>query len=134
MPLTIYQSSAGSGKTYTLVKEYLQIVLAKPYEYNQVLAITFTNKATEEMKSRIVTALADLVNKEAPKLAEQLAHNFQLNNLDIDIPVQAQKVLDYILHNYSQFAVSTIDSFFQRIIRSFSKELDLLIGYEVEMD
>ncbi|MBK8474531.1 MAG: UvrD-helicase domain-containing protein [Sphingobacteriales bacterium] len=123
MPLKVYTSSAGSGKTYTLVREYLLIVLANPYSYRHILAITFTNKATDEMKSRIVEALARLAaytegSSDDPKTA-QLARDLlgELRHKGITAPVlqqNAQKALYLVLHHYGEFSVSTIDSFFKK--------------------
>jgi len=142
MPLKVYTSSAGSGKTYTLVREYLLIVLANPYSYRHILAITFTNKATDEMKSRIVEALARLAaytegSSDDPKTA-QLARDLlgELRHKGITAPVlqqNAQKALYLVLHHYGEFSVSTIDSFFQKILRHFAKELKIPIRYELEM-
>lgn len=128
--LVIYKSSAGSGKTYTLVKEYIKLVLRSPSDYKHILAVTFTNKATEEMKSRITAALKALAEDENHMLAQQLRDE----GITFDIKAQAQKALTKILHDYGNFAVSTIDSFFHRIIRSFAKELNLQLGYDIEMD
>ncbi|MEM9932527.1 MAG: UvrD-helicase domain-containing protein [Bacteroidota bacterium] len=142
-PLTIYKSSAGSGKTYTLVQEYLEIVLTHPHLYKRVLAITFTNKATEEMKNRIIEALSILTylpEKSIPQnytslyehLSKHLAQASPTGKLRLQ--TQAEKVLTNILSDYSNFSVSTIESFFQRIIKAFSRELSLPIGYEIEME
>src|SRR5436190_1601040 len=127
----IYKSSAGSGKTYTLVKEYLKLALKSPSEFKQILAITFTNKATEEMKSRIIKALVELIENKNPALKEILQNEM---SADVDISKKAQEVLDRILHDYSNFSVSTIDSFFHKIIRAFSKEMQLPLRFDVEMN
>ncbi|MEZ4884438.1 MAG: UvrD-helicase domain-containing protein [Chitinophagales bacterium] len=133
MPLIIYKSSAGSGKTYTLVKEYVSLLIRRPYEFRNILAITFTNKATDEMKGRIIQALSLLADEKFEGLAKQLAkENPKIN--PSDIPKNAQIALQNILHSYSEFNVSTIDSFFQRVLRVFAKELKLPLRYEVEMD
>jgi ATP-dependent helicase/nuclease subunit A len=136
--LTQYKSSAGSGKTYTLVLEYLKIVIAQPHQYRHILAITFTNKATEEMKSRIISALSELAGSDPQKLGklplyQQLQDYFEEKGKSQDISAQARKVLNLILSDYSNFSVSTIESFFQRIIRAFARELGLPLSYEVEM-
>ena len=140
--LTIYKSSAGSGKTFTLVLEYLKIVVATPEVYRNVLAVTFTNKATEEMKSRIISALSrlsssppDILEKDPVYIA--LSEHFDQSNWHknshFSIPKQARKVLALILNDYSNFSVSTIESFFQKIIRAFARELNIPLGYDVEM-
>ena len=126
----VYKASAGSGKTYTLVKEYLKIVLNNPEDFRHILAITFTNKAADEMKERIVSYLAELSLGKNQGLKETLINE----GVTGDITQTAQIVLKNILHKYYFFSVLTIDSFFQRIIRSFSKELNLYIGYNLELD
>lgn len=128
--LTVYKSSAGSGKTYTLVREYLCIVLKNPGDYKHTLAITFTNKATQEMKSRIVRALAELADGKNEELKEELQRLLP----KVNIQGNAQTALDLILHDYPRFSISTIDSFFQRIIRSLARELHLPIRFDIEMD
>lgn len=126
----IYKSSAGSGKTYTLVKEYLRLALSNPDEFRHTLAITFTNKAAAEMKGRILQGLAELAAGRDRKLAEELSKEGVQGN----IASLAGEVLSNILHKYSYFSISTIDSFFHKVIRSFARELKLQLGYDVEMD
>ena len=94
--LKIFKSSAGSGKTFTLVKEYLKLVLAHPEDYRSILAITFTNKAAEEMKSRIVEALVDLSSGNKSPLLEILEKDLP----KVNILVRAEKSLKNILHDY----------------------------------
>ena len=132
--LVIYKSSAGSGKTFTLVKEFLKLALRSPQDYRHILAVTFTNKATAEMKGRIIRALTGLVKGTEPVIEKQLLEEGREQDIDYDIKEQAQRVLDNILHDYSNFSVLTIDSFFHRIIRAFARELKLQFGYDVEMD
>jgi len=126
----IYRSSAGSGKTYTLVKEYLKLVLNNIESVRHTLAITFTNKAADEMKSRIISSLIRLAENQDPNLLKQLKDE----GVKFDIELTSRNALKYILHNYSYFSVSTIDSFFQKVIRAFAKELKLTIGYKIELD
>ncbi|MCI0450092.1 MAG: UvrD-helicase domain-containing protein [Chlorobi bacterium] len=126
----IYKASAGSGKTYTLVKEYLKLVLNNSENFRHTLAITFTNKAAEEMKDRIINQLAGLSQGEEQSLKEQLISE----GVKGDIKQKAREVLQKILHRYSYFSVTTIDSFFHKVIRSFAKELKLHLGYNVELD
>lgn len=128
--LTIYKSSAGSGKTFTLVKEYLKLVLKNPLEQPNILAITFTNKATGEMKHRIINSLAELANNSNQMLKELLQKELP----GINIQNASRLVIEKILHNYSGFAVSTIDSFFHKIIKSFARELHLPLKFEIELD
>jgi ATP-dependent exoDNAse (exonuclease V) beta subunit len=136
MALNVYKSSAGSGKTFTLVREYLKILLHDPAEYRHILAITFTNKATEEMKSRIILALSQLARQDpkAKHLTQQLIADPSLNLTATKLQQQAQTALSNILHNYADFSVKTIDSFFQQILRNFAKELKIPIHFEIEMD
>lgn len=137
--LILYKASAGSGKTYTLAKEYLKIVILNPYDYNKILAVTFTKKATAEMKSRIIEYLSMLEQKDnkVSRLRNTIISEINTSK-NIDVSGQFDKnvhtALQLILHDYSNFNISTIDSFFQSIIRAFTKELDLPIGMEVELD
>jgi ATP-dependent exoDNAse (exonuclease V) beta subunit len=128
--LFIYKSSAGSGKTYKLAKEYLKLAFRYPGAFKNILAITFTNKATDEMKKRVIDFLADLANERNSDLKKQLEEEGVKGN----IKELAQTTLNSILHNYSDFSISTIDSFFNRVLRSFSKELKLRVGFEIELD
>jgi len=139
-PLQIYNASAGSGKTYTLVQEYLRIILHSedPYKFKSVLAMTFTNKAANEMKERVITALIDLKTPTYLKTEEQ--HKFlndTVKNLKLSpelIVERSNKILNKILHNYSNFSVLTIDKFTHKIIRTFAKDLDISIDFDVELD
>ncbi len=130
--LVIYKSSAGSGKTYTLVLEYLKLVLKQPALYRSILAITFTNKATEEMKSRIITSLVAISEGRSETLQKTLAAE---TGLDISLlPAKASQVLDNILHDYSGFGVLTIDSFFSTIVRALARELNLPLRFDIELN
>ncbi|MEO5572344.1 MAG: UvrD-helicase domain-containing protein [Bacteroidia bacterium] len=130
--LTIFRSSAGSGKTYTLVKEYLKLTLSNPPSFKQVLAITFTNKASDEMKSRIVKTLVDFTEGKSIELKEELKK--VLNKSEETFNLNVKKLLGLILHDYSDFAVCTIDSFFNRVIRSLAKEMGLPLKFDTELD
>lgn len=140
LPLSfkIYNASAGAGKTYSLVQNYLELCLAnnRPDVFLRILAITFTNKAANEMKQRLVKALREIAEYPASNgstaLAMELAHRFEVQ--PETIANRAQNTLSKILHNYSAFAISTIDSFTNRLIRSFSRDLKLHSNYHVEMD
>jgi ATP-dependent exoDNAse (exonuclease V) beta subunit len=123
--LTLYRSSAGSGKTFTLVKAYLGLVLNQPHVYRHTLAVTFTNKAMAEMKTRILDNLQDLADGKATPMQEALLADHPDNLTEDNIARQAQQVLTYLLHDYSRFGVSTIDSFFNRVVRAFARELGL---------
>ncbi|MFC3881813.1 UvrD-helicase domain-containing protein [Algoriphagus namhaensis] len=133
-PFIIYKSSAGSGKTYTLTLEYLKLALRSSHTFKQILAVTFTNKATQEMKERILEVLARLSREIRPEefLDEQLM--IALNCDADELQKRSRETLLDILHGYGYFAVSTIDSFFQRVIRSFAREMDLQAKFELELD
>jgi ATP-dependent exoDNAse (exonuclease V) beta subunit len=130
--LTIYSASAGSGKTYTISKEYIKLLLTEAQGHRHILAVTFTNKATEEMKSRIIRELHRLSKRENEQYARALSAETGLS-VDV-IPDAAQKALSHLLHDYSHFSVVTIDSFFQKVIRSFAREMGLHAAYTVELD
>jgi ATP-dependent helicase/nuclease subunit A len=130
--LTVYKASAGSGKTFQLVAEYLKLLLVNPFNYRQILAVTFTNKATAEMKSRILEQLHILArNGDSPYL-EWLKKEFLLEE-DI-VRQRAHQALNNILHDYSRFSISTIDSFTQRIIKSFNREMGISPHFVLELD
>jgi ATP-dependent exoDNAse (exonuclease V) beta subunit len=130
--LRIYRSSAGAGKTHTLVSEYLKLALDNPEVFSQILAVTFTNQATQEMKQRILVCLHSLVQGSHNPIAEAL---LQDKGWDMSIlQDRAQVLLSNILHQYTQFSVSTIDSFFQKIIRGFAQELGLQSGFRIELE
>ncbi len=130
--LQIYKASAGSGKTFSIVKEYLELVFQRPSSYRNILAVTFTNKATAEMKDRILKELSLLSKGEPSGHRDFLKKTF--GKSDQEIQQTATKILKSILHDYSRFSVSTIDSFFQRVIRSFSREIRLNASYRTEID
>jgi ATP-dependent exoDNAse (exonuclease V) beta subunit len=134
MTLVVYKSSAGSGKTTTLVNEYLKIALNQPNSFRQILAITFTNKAANEMKERVIDTLKDLVD-ESKQPSGKLTGI--IDDLNIGIPEirdKAQQLLTLILHNYDEFAISTIDSFIHRIIRTFATDVQLPQNFDVVID
>ena len=130
-PFVVYRSSAGSGKTYTLTKEYLKLAFRRPEYFKHILAVTFTNKATKEMKVRILSVLQDLT-KGAHPLGHELKEATGLS--DSQLQQRAREILKAILHNYSYFSISTIDSFFQRVIRAFAREMGLQGGFRIELD
>lgn len=139
MNFTVYRSSAGSGKTFTLVKEYLKIALAdeneSPLKFRKILAITFTNKAAQEMKDRVIRALKELANPkkdEVSPLSKILISELNLDTLQLQ--QRAENLLRAILHNYSDFGIGTIDSFTHRIVRSFAYDLGLPMNFEVELE
>lgn len=133
----VYNASAGAGKTFSLVKNYLRICLAEgnPKKFMQVLAITFTNKAANEMKERIVSSLYEFAHPPQgtpPGMLRQLAEEMQTEPGILQ--QRADEALKAILHNYSAFSVSTIDKFTNRLIRSFAQDLKLSANYEVAID
>jgi ATP-dependent exoDNAse (exonuclease V) beta subunit len=134
MGLHIYNASAGSGKTYTITLEYLRWLLAQdaPGAFKSVLAVTFTNKATEEMKSRIIQALHEVAEGADTALNATLCAALSLS--PAVLRGRAKALRGAILHDYSRFAVSTIDKFFQKIIRAFMHEAGLLPEFTVELD
>ncbi len=128
----ILNASAGSGKTYQLAFQYVRDVIREPDLYRHILAVTFTNKATEEMKSRILKEIHRLAaGLESPYLKELTTQ------LDLDertVRKRAAEARSKILHDYSRFTVLTIDTFFQRILRAFIKELGIDLNYNVEIE
>jgi ATP-dependent exoDNAse (exonuclease V) beta subunit len=135
---SIYDASAGSGKTYTLVKEYLRIILSspKPDAYRNILAITFTNKAVHEMKSRIVTNLSEFASQSpSPKAADLMkALAAELEVTTADLQQKAKQIIRHIIHNYAAFDISTIDKFTHKVIRAFARDLNLPMTFEVSLD
>ena len=133
--LNIYRASAGSGKTFTLALEYIKLLIANPESYRKILAVTFTNKATGEMKERILGKLYGVANglesaaDYTAKIKQQLPQYS-----DEQIREKAGKALDNILHDYGHFRIQTIDAFFQSVLRSLAKELDLNGDMEISLD
>jgi len=136
-PLKILQASAGSGKTFSLAAHYLTLLFSGDSKYREILAVTFTNKATEEMKTRILEVLKGFAEGNTSKKIEDyrvivLAAHPDLNTETLKL--KADKVYRRILHDYSRFAVSTIDGFVQKVIRGFAFELGLNADYTLEMN
>lgn len=134
--ITVYSASAGSGKTYTLTREYLRLALDKDYRFawRHILAVTFTNKATAEMKQRILKELRVIssdVNLQH-SMSKELSELLQIPG-DL-LRNRASAVLSQILHDYSGFSISTIDAFFQKIVRNFTREAGLQSGFRLELD
>ena len=130
--LTIYRASAGAGKTHRLTGEYLLLLFSQPGAYRRILAVTFTNKATDEMKGRIVEELFNLSAGHKSDYVELLSGRYGLD--EAQVRSQARKILIAILHDYSAFNISTIDRFFQQTMRAFTREIGLQGGYGIEMD
>ena len=135
---SIYDASAGSGKTYTLVKEYLKIILLskKPDAYRNILAITFTNKAVHEMKSRVVGNLSEFAKENPSEKALQMMQKIQAETgLSLQsITEKAKSIIKNLIHNYASFDISTIDKFTHKVIRAFALDLGLPITFDVSLD
>jgi len=130
----VYNASAGSGKTFTLVKEYLKIVLStsNSSRFQQILAITFTNKAANEMKTRVLENLQDFSKGKKNDLFVVLQG--EMGCEDALLIARSKKVIEKILQNYSAFSITTIDSFTHKLIKTFAFDLGLPLNFEVEMD
>ena len=128
----ILSASAGSGKTYQLAYKYVRDVVERPELYRAILAVTFTNKATEEMKSRILREIHILAAGQKSNYLDKLCKELEMP--EHAVRKQALKARTLILHDYSRFSVLTIDKFFQRIIRAFIKELGIDLNYNIELD
>jgi ATP-dependent exoDNAse (exonuclease V) beta subunit len=135
---SIYDASAGSGKTYALVKEYLKIILSSPKNdaYRNILAITFTNKAVHEMKSRIVGSLSEFAKDTPSSKAQELMQDVSVDTRlsIIQIKTKAQQIIKHLIHNYAAFDISTIDKFTHKVIRAFAHDLNLPMTFEVTLD
>ncbi|MCY4781058.1 UvrD-helicase domain-containing protein [Sphingobacterium sp. UT-1RO-CII-1] len=136
-PLKILKASAGSGKTFSLTLHYINLLLIDENNYREILAVTFTNKATAEMKERILSVLQGLATGDKqPKIdsfRKLLLEQHYYWKTD-DLLEKAKRVYRRILHDYGRFTISTIDGFSQKVIRSFTYELNLDAAYKVEMN
>lgn len=135
---TFYSASAGSGKTYTLAQDYLTLLFKNPLAsgYRNILAVTFTNKAVAEMKERILQYLYHFTFKDLPPEFEGIATHIK-NETGLDsaqFTNKARNIFNQLLHDYSAFDIVTIDSFNHRILKTFSKDIDLPDNFEVELD
>lgn len=135
---SIYNASAGSGKTYTLVKEYLRLLLTANTDdaYRRILAITFTNKAVEEMKRRIVENLSDFAKDDTSERGLELMKVIGgETKLSIaTIRDKAKAIIKNIIHNYAAFDISTIDRFTHKVIRAFAHDLNLSVSFDVSLE
>ncbi|HBG69600.1 MAG: hypothetical protein A2W93_13805 [Bacteroidetes bacterium GWF2_43_63] len=128
---TLLNASAGSGKTQRITLEMLRLILPNPSEASRILSITFTNKAAGEMKDRMISSLAEIArDPEKSRMLPALLQAFPQKTTG-QLSQMADTALKYVLHHYSDIAISTIDSFMQRIIRTFARELQLPANYEV---
>ena len=138
-PLTIYKASAGSGKTFTLSVEYIKLLIKNPFAYRNILAVTFTNKATEEMKSRIISQLYGIW-KQLPSSSdyiEQLKKELRTElgeNPEKLMSTRSGTALRNIIHDYSYFRIETIDKFFKSVLLNLARELDLTANLRVELN
>lgn len=132
--LNIYRASAGSGKTYRLTQDYIHLLFdpQKERAHRRILAVTFTNKATDEMKSRILKELHALAQGVASDYRADLMAKFRMDERTVN--ERAKHILTNILHDYSSFSISTIDRFFQQVIRSFARDIGVHGGYNLELD
>lgn len=133
-PLTVYKASAGSGKTFTLATEYIKLLVANPLGYREILAVTFTNKATEEMKRRILSQLYGIWRQLDDSRAYADAVCRELDASPDFVSRQAGVALHLLLHHYSYFKVETIDAFFQSVLRNLARELDLTANLRIELN
>lgn len=130
--LTKYSASAGSGKTFELTANYLSKLFASPHVYRRILAVTFTNKAAAEMKYKIISELYNFSKGKRNSMAERLEKDTGLSFSTLQ--EKSKQILYSILHDYSFFHVGTIDSFFQKILRAFTREIGLQHGYLIEIE
>ena len=140
--LHIYRSSAGSGKTYSLVRNYISMAIVgggerfNPRYFRHILAITFTNKAASEMKERVLSFISDLSKGVGQGQSNSFFSHIQEDTSfsDEEIKTRSQKILTAILHNYTDLSICTIDKFVFRIVRTFAHDLQMAQAFEVEMD
>ncbi len=135
----VCRASAGSGKTFKLVNEYLKLCLLSDskFKFGKILAITFTNKAAAEMKERIIEHLRALSANKSDKYYSQswIKHYMELTGLSEEIiKTRAQQIRESVLHNYTSLSISTIDKFTHKLIRSFARDLRLSADFEIQLD
>ena len=139
MPLTVYKASAGSGKTFSLTVEYIRLLVMDPSAYNRILAVTFTNKATSEMKERILQQLWGICHNDpaSKPYLDVLMEKLKERGIIMDaskVISRASEALRSILHHYGEMRVMTIDSFMQSLVKGLGRELGLGGRTEVELD
>ena len=132
--LLVYKASAGSGKTFTLAVEYIKLLILNPRAYQHILAVTFTNKATTEMKERILSQLYGIWmgDKDSKPYLENVCKGLGMEKEEVR--KAAGKALEYMIHDYSRFRVETIDSFFQSVMRNLARELELSPNLNIELN
>lgn len=132
--LLVYKASAGSGKTFTLAVQYIRQLIEDPYSYRRILAVTFTNKATTEMKERILSQLYGIATS-LKSSDGYLKEIMKTSNKSVDeIRIAADTALKNIIHDYSRFRIETIDSFFQSVMRNLARELELGANMTIELN
>ena len=130
--IELFSASAGAGKTHRLTGEYIKRLFIGEAQYRHILAVTFTNKATEEMKSRILNELYIIASGRESRFMQELLP--LVGGSQQKLRARARVILSQILHDYSLFSVSTIDRFFQSVMRAFARELGKMVSYGVELD
>ncbi len=132
--LVVYKASAGSGKTFTLTVEYIKLLVLNPRAYRNILAVTFTNKATTEMKERILSQLYGIYigDEDSNSYLENVCKDLSLP--EDKVKLSCGKALYYLIHDYSHFRVETIDSFFQSVMRNLARELELNANLNIELN
>ena len=125
----VYNASAGSGKTFTLVKEYLKILLqsTEDFLFQKILAITFTNKAAGEMKERVLSSLLEFSTKDSGDMLDLMEQETGLEKSYIQ--KRSKRILQSILQNYTAFQIKTIDSFTNKLIKSFAYDSGNVTGF-----
>lgn len=132
--LTVYRASAGSGKTFTLAVEYISLLVKAPENYQHILAVTFTNKATQEMKMRILSQLYGIAN--SLQSSQQYFNKVKekTNMPDAVIRNNARAALTLLIHRYNNFRILTIDAFFQQVLRNLAHELGQTANLRVDLN
>ena len=132
--LTVYKASAGSGKTFTLAAEYIKLLIKNPQNYRNILAVTFTNKATEEMKMRILSQLYGIWKQldDSKSYTERICNDLDMTTEAVS--QRAKTALSLLIHNYGYFRIETIDAFFQTVLRNLARELDLTPNLRIELN
>lgn len=132
--LLVYKASAGSGKTFTLAVQYIRLLIEDPHAYRKILAVTFTNKATAEMKERILSQLYGIATGD-PDSDRYIKEILQITPYDeTTIRQRAKQALSNMIHDYSRFRIETIDSFFQSVMRNLARELELGTNLAIELN
>ena len=132
--LTVYKASAGSGKTFTLASEYITLVVKNPQDYRSILAVTFTNKATQEMKTRILSQLYGIAHSLPDSEAYYEQVRMKTGFSEQTIRENAAKALSLLTHHYNEFRIQTIDAFFQSVLRNLARELNLTANLRVDLN